>query len=176
MSISKAIIENLRRKNFAPEEFLKSQKADASLKDKDPNNDIKNIPNFGQLTAGLCLADKMQKLSDAIAKTFGKRLAFNITSGFRCPELNKAVGGAPDSWHIQFLACDFNIAGLEPHEAVIELKAVCERDKISVDKVFVERGCVHMQTNMNDTKNRNFFGSAVKVNGEWIINDKIEKV
>lgn len=152
-------LENLRRKNFTPEEFIHSDTAE--------KKGIKNIPNYGQLTAGVALADKMQQLRDAIGKPF------KINSAFRCPELNKAVGGAPDSWHQQFLACDFNIAGLEPHEAVLAIKAT----KISVDKVFVERGCVHMQTNMNDAKNRNFFGSAVKdKEGNWIVTDKIEKV
>lgn len=158
MSISKAIMENLRRKNFSPEEFLHSDTAEKL--------GIKNIPNFAQLTAGFALADKMQQLRDAIKKPF------KITSGFRCFELNKAVGGATNSWHIQFLACDFNIAGLDPDEAVLAIKAT----KISVDKVFVERGCVHLQTAMNDSKNRNFFGSAVKINGQWVVTDKIEKV
>jgi len=98
VSVFMLTIENLRRKNFAPEEFLKSQKADASLKDNDPTNDIKNIPNYAQLTAGIALADKMQQLRDAIGKPF------HITNGFRCPELNLAVGGAPNSWHMQFFA------------------------------------------------------------------------
>ncbi len=151
-------LENLRRRNFSPEEFFHSETAEKL--------GIKNIPNYGQLSAGLILADKMQQLRDAIGKSF------KINSGFRCAELNHAVGGAPNSWHIQFLACDFNIAGLEPHEAVLAIKAT----KISVDKVFVERGCVHMQTCMNDARNRNFFGSAVKINGVWVVTDKIEKV
>lgn len=159
MSISNAIIENLRRKNFSPNEFLYSRTAEKL--------GIKNIPNFGQITAGFALADKMQELRSAIKKPF------KITSGFRCHELNKAVGGAPNSWHTQFLACDFNIQGMQPHEAVLAIKAT----KISVDKVFVERGCVHLQTNMNDDKNRNFFGSAVKdEHGNWIVSDKIKKV
>jgi hypothetical protein len=33
-----------------------------------------------------------------------------------------------------------------------------------------------MQTNQNDSKNRNLFGSAVKINGEWVISDKIEQI
>ncbi len=166
ISVSKLTIENLRRKNFKPEEFLESKKVETLLKDKDPTNDIDNTPNFAQLTAGMALADKMQELRNAIGKPF------EITSAFRCPKLNKAIGGAPNSWHMQFLACDFNIEGLEPHEAVLAIKAT----KISVDKVFVERGCVHMQTNINDAKNRNFFGSATKINGEWVITDKIKKI
>jgi hypothetical protein len=32
---------------------------------------------------------------------------FRFTSGYRTPEHNKAVGGVPDSYHIQALAGDF---------------------------------------------------------------------
>lgn len=151
-------IDNLCRKNFAGQEFLHSEIAE--------KRGIKNQPNPNQLMAGMALADKMQELRDAIGKSF------KINSGFRCAELNAAVGGALNSFHQQFLACDFNIAGMQPHEAVLAIKAT----KISVDKVFVERGCVHLQINLNPSKNRNFFGSAAKINGKWVVNDKIGKV
>lgn len=32
-----------------------------------------------------------------------------VTSGFRCPKLNCAVGGSPDSYHLSGLAVDFTI-------------------------------------------------------------------
>lgn len=151
-------IENLRRKNFEPKEFIHSDTA--------TKLGIKNEPNQNQLIAGMVLADKIQEFREVIDKSF------KINSGFRCAELNAAVGGAPNSSHMQFLACDLNIAGMEPHEAVLAMKAT----KISVDKVFVERGCVHVQINLNPTKNRNFFGSATQINGKWVVIDKIKKV
>jgi zinc D-Ala-D-Ala carboxypeptidase len=158
-------IENLRQPNFSPEEFLRSETA-ARL-------GIKNIPNLSQIAAGVCLARKMQELSDRISEKLGYRIIISVNSGFRCYELNRAVGGAPNSWHIQFLACDFNIKGFEPHEAVALIKSC----GVSVDKVFVERGCVHLQTCMNDAKNRNLFATAFKnENGDWIVVDGIRKV
>jgi uncharacterized protein YcbK (DUF882 family) len=157
--LKKLTIKDLRRKNFAPEEFVKSETA-KRLK-------IDNTPNLAQLTAGIALANKMQQLRDAIGKPF------DITSGFRSPALNKAVGGSKTSRHMQFLACDFNIEGMEPHEAVLAIKET----KISVDKVFVERGCVHMQTYVNDAQNRNIFASAFKnKKGDWVVLNEIKKM
>lgn len=155
--------ENLRRPNFNSEEFIFSAKAAASLKDSNPSNDIDNTPNQNQLIAGMVIADKMQELRNKI------NLPIIISSGFRSPALNKAIGGAPNSWHMQFLACDFNIKGLNPYEAVLKIK----ESKVSIDKCFVERNCVHIQTCMNESKNRNFFGTATKVNGEWVVSEKL---
>lgn len=39
-----------------------------------------------------------------------------ITSGFRCPAHNKAVGGAPDSLHTKGLAADLTADGYTPLE------------------------------------------------------------
>lgn len=150
--------ENLRRKNFTPDEFLHSNTA--------TKLGIKNAPDLNQLTAGVCLADKMQELRDAIGKPF------SITSAFRSRELNAAVKGSPNSWHLQFLACDFNIKGMTPVEAVMAIK----QSGVSVDKCFVERGCVHMQTAMNSSENRNEFGSAKLVDGKWVVEDQIKAV
>jgi zinc D-Ala-D-Ala carboxypeptidase len=151
--------ESLRRRNFTPEEFLRSVKADNSLKDNDPANDIKNEPNAAQLSCGMKLADKMQELRDLI------KLPIHVTSGFRSPALNKAVKGDPSSKHLQFLACDFNIEGKTPNQAVRLIKD----SGFSVDKCFVERGCVHAQFAMLDQNNRNYFGRADLVNGEWVV-------
>jgi hypothetical protein len=66
---------------------------------------------------------------------------------------------------MQFLACDFNIKGLDPYEAVLKIK----ESKVSIDKCFEERGCVHIQICMDESKNRNFFGTATKVDGKWVV-------
>ena len=40
----------------------------------------------------------------------------HVTSGYRCPALNKAIGGASSSQHCQGRAADFVIAGVKPIE------------------------------------------------------------
>ena len=131
-------LENLRRPNFKPEDFIRSETA--------KQKGIDNTPNQNQLIAGMVLADKLQELRDKI------NLPIIISSGFRSAELNKAIGGAPSSWHMQFLACDFNIKGLVPYVTLLRIK----ESLVSVDKCFVERNCVHIQTCMDESKNRNF--------------------
>lgn len=67
--------------------------------------EIKNIPNLLQIS-------RMQALCDIILEPV--REHFNnpviITSGFRSPELNEAVGGKPDSQHLFGEAADIRVA------------------------------------------------------------------
>lgn len=48
------------------------------------------------------------------------RLKFNapviITSGYRCPDHNENVGGAPKSKHVDGIAADIKVKGVEPKE------------------------------------------------------------
>ena len=149
--MSEIKIADLARPNFAPLEFVESLTAQRL--------GLKNEPNKEQLVNGMKLADKMQELRNAIKKPF------DITSGFRSKEVNKAVGGSPNSKHMDFLACDLNIAGMNPLEGVMAIKAT----KISVDKCFVERDCIHLQIQSDPSKNQNFFGNAAKINGKWVV-------
>lgn len=178
--------ENLRRKNFSPREFLNSATAERL--------GIENNPNLNQLTAGMRLADKMQEIYNAVEKILleqqnksfmsflpwlGKKkikatfpLQIIISSGFRSKELNKIVKGSPSSWHMQFLACDFNIVGMTPSDTVLTIK----KSGVSVDKCFIERGCAHMQTAMRDSENRNEFGTAEFKNGVWKVTKEIKAI
>jgi hypothetical protein len=64
------------------------------------------LPNLRRLARGL----------DRVRRLLGHPL--EITSGYRCPELNAAVGGAPRSQHAQGLAADFTCPGFGPPLAV----------------------------------------------------------
>ena len=161
MNIRMLTIENLRTKNFTPEEFLRSSRAE--------RDGIDNTPDLSQITAGVILAKNMQKLRDALG---GK--AIHITSGFRCEKLNKAVNGGKNSKHIQFLACDFYIIGMTMEQTVLAIKD----SGVSVDRCFVERGCVHVQFAMNEENNENRFGTAVfnQATNKWEVEWKIRSV
>jgi hypothetical protein len=60
------------------------------------------LPNLRRLARGL----------DQVRRLLGHPLA--ITSGYRSPVLNAAVGGAPVSQHAQGLAADFTCPGFGP--------------------------------------------------------------
>lgn len=145
-------IEKLRRPNFKPEEFIRSNTA-SRLK-------IPNIPSEEAIKNLMIVADKMQQLREKF------RLVIDITSGFRSEELNKAVGGSSNSRHMQGLACDFNVRGLEPQNVVNQIKKL---SNFSCDKCFIERNCVHIQFQKNEKDNRNLFATAEKINGEWVV-------
>ncbi|MBO7499641.1 MAG: hypothetical protein J6T64_10725 [Bacteroidaceae bacterium] len=60
-----------------------------------------------------------------------------ITSGYRCRDLNTAVGGSPTSYHLLGLAADFHTLDPERRDAVIalvkEAKAAGEAWKLAPD-------------------------------------------
>lgn len=64
---------------------------------------------------------------------------FNVSSWYRCPALNKSVGGVPNSSHLTAMACDFSISGLsiqQAYESCLEtLKMLClDYDQLIIEK------------------------------------------
>jgi zinc D-Ala-D-Ala carboxypeptidase len=86
-------------RNFTLEELTFSQTAARS--------GISNAPNATQIAALKSLCDNvLQPLRDAL------NTPIVISSGFRCPALNRAVDGAPDSQHLEGKAADITCPAL----------------------------------------------------------------
>ena len=85
-------------KNFTLEEFTASDTAKAK--------GISNFPSTQQV-ANLCalVHHVLQPLRDAMGQEI------KIGSGYRCPKLNKAVGGVSNSQHLNGEAADLCIDG-----------------------------------------------------------------
>lgn len=85
-----------------------------------------------------------------------------INSGYRCPKLNKAVGGAPTSQHMLGLAADF-----VPQE--LDLKAVfnwIRNSGIPFDQLILEFGTwIHISVAPDGQRPRRQVLEAKKVNG-----------
>lgn len=87
-------------KYFTIEELTSSATADAQGIDNTPSN-----ADIEHLTA---LVDN---ILDPLREAWGKPIKVN--SGYRSPELNKAVGGSPRSMHLNGYAAD--ITAIHPH-------------------------------------------------------------
>lgn len=96
----------------------------------------KNIPTKEHL-ANL---QELAKTLERVRKVLGNN-AIIISSGYRNPEVNKAVGGSPTSDHANGLAADFSCPGYG------SVQMVCEaiRDSgIKFDQlIFEQRGSTH---------------------------------
>lgn len=89
-------------KNFKLSEFFVSSTAD--------KNGIKNEPSLDErATIERNINLLVDNVLDPIRDKFCAPVI--ITSGYRCPRVNKLVGGANNSQHISGCAADFHIKG-----------------------------------------------------------------
>lgn len=62
----------------------------------------------------------------------------HISSGYRCLELNKKIGGVPTSQHCLGQACDFVVDGMTPYEVVkVILELNLPFDQVGLYDTFV---------------------------------------
>lgn len=92
--------------NFTLGEFTRSNRAAALRIDNTPPVDV--IPRL------LATAHMLQRIRDRLGKPI------TITSGYRCPALNKAVGGVTSSDHISGQAADIVAPGYGTPQALAE--------------------------------------------------------
>ena len=102
--------------NFTLEEFTRSQTATRRGIDNTPSEVIKlNI---------LRVAYRLELVRMVIERPI------TITSGYRCLELNKRIGGAKNSAHMQGLAVDFVVNGMTPEQIIAAVKGIVPYFKI----------------------------------------------
>lgn len=86
--------------HFTLSEFVRSDTATNRHIDNTPSQEV--IENL----RALC-----RNVLEPARAAFGSPIY--ITSGYRCPELNKAVGGKPTSQHLRGEAADLQVRGVE---------------------------------------------------------------
>ena len=62
------------------------------------------IDNTPTAEAVPLMVDLIDKVLDPVRERWG--VPIYVNSGYRCPELNKLVGGAPNSYHLRGMAAD----------------------------------------------------------------------
>ena len=109
------------------------------------NSKIKNVPNEAQLENLKRLCGWLEQLrrrptpSPSLLRE-GSEEPIIINSGYRSPEVNRAVGGVPNSNHLTGCAVDIHVTGLEQliHYASTLLDISDERQE-DFDELLLER-------------------------------------
>ena len=112
--------------HFTLEELTASQVAARRRIDNAPSATIvENLRRVGGV---------LELVRGAVAKPI------TISSGYRCPALNAAVGGARESAHLQGLAADITVSGMEPKALAKTIIAA----GIQFDQLIFEGTWVHI--------------------------------
>lgn len=139
--------------NFTLDEMTRSEYA--------TRNCIDNIPSADVLGN---LQDLCNQLLEPLRSLVG--LPVKVTSGYRCAELNKAIGGSPKSEHIQGFAADIKVGGLDTKTLYSFIKKNFRFTQLILE--FYEEGkpssgWVHVSFNKADLKQQCLV--ATKVSG-----------
>lgn len=125
-------------KYFTIKELCNSTIASQKGIDNTPNQDI--INNLTLL---------IDRVLDPIREKWGKPIIIN--SGYRCDELNKAVGGAKTSQHRLGMAADITTGDKENNKKLFELiKSI----NIDFDQLIDESNFTWIHISYNKDKNR----------------------
>lgn len=111
-------------KHFNLSEFFLSSTA--------AKNYIKNEPNLGEKAT---VVRNVNLLVDNILDPVGDmvHVTILITSGYRCPQVNRLVGGVNNSQHMSGCAADFRVMGFTPqmmHQVFLYIFNTLEFDQL----------------------------------------------
>ena len=112
-------------KYFKVAEMLKSETAD--------KNKIKNIPS-AEVKKNI---EELLEVLDGLREHYGKPI--KITSGYRCTELNKLVGGSPTSAHVIGYAADLQPIGDTFENFKAEVLRWLDKSRVKFDQCILER-------------------------------------
>jgi len=129
---------------------------------------ISNIPNREQV---LQLQQLCAAILDPIRDHYGK--AIRVTSGYRCPKLNKSIGGSSKSQH-QALNKDAAI-DFQFYDKNINLESVfiwiTQLSNLHFDQCiaeFLPEGWIHISYKLDGSQNRGKITRAIKVKGRTV--------
>jgi hypothetical protein len=109
----------------------------------------------------------MERIRAYLCDTCGHDVPIRITSGYRCPMLNAAVGGSRTSDHLYAQACDFVAPSFGPPFEIAEaLKS--QLDTLNIGQLIHEFGqWVHVSTNLASRANRVITIGKATTPGIW---------
>ena len=133
-------------KNFTLEELIRSNAAERMGFDNVPK-DEKVVENL----RSLCL-EVLQPLRDYVGASV------HINSGYRCPELNMAVGGVKNSQHCRGEAADIRIVSpKQGREWAAWIEDNCRFDQMLLERNKSGAVWLHVSCKRDASKNRQSF-------------------
>lgn len=143
--------------HFHLSEFINSQTGQRLGIDNTPDNEV--IENL------IALAENVLEPVRAVWD-----MPVMISSGYRCPALNKAIGGAKSSQHVTGQAADIEVPGLDNCELAHWIADHLEFDQLILEfhdhRKGANDGWVHVS--WNSAGNRNQVLTAVRENGKVV--------
>lgn len=130
------------------------------------NRGIDNTPDPVSLERMKFTAIRME----AVRQVLGNKSIY-VTSWFRGPELNKAVGGVPNSQHARGEAVDFICQGYgnvkQICRALIDAKQVLQYDQLILEPTWVHISFVPTSPRLNElTKTSLGYSQGINIGGE----------
>jgi hypothetical protein len=120
---------------------------------------IKNVPPADLLHNAFTLARGLERVRGILC------FPMHSSSGYRCPELNAAVGGSDDSDHMKFLADDFTCPQFGTPKQVAE--AIAQHAEIVQFKQLIYEGTwVHIAFHADITPARKEVFTIQFINGK----------
>ena len=136
-------LKELKSDFFTLKELTKSSTATRLKIDNTPNEEV-----FRNLQYGV------QMVLDPLRRIHQQPII--ITSGYRCEQLNKAVGGVPNSWHTKGNAADIHIKNENDAREIFQILKTLP----SVDTALFEHShqsqWIHVQWDMTKTPRHHY--------------------
>ena len=112
------------------------------------------IANVPPPAAEAALRRLVEQVLDPLREVWGRPI--KVTSGYRCPELNKAVGGVPQSQHMAGEAADVT-AGSPQLNA--QLWSLLQQLNLPIDQAINERGYAWLHLSCGPRDRRRYFAA-----------------
>lgn len=110
------------------------------------------IDNTPPASAIAALHELVEQVLDPLRAAWGGPIRVN--SGYRCHELNKAVGGTPGSQHMRGEAADITVGSRSGNRRLL---ALIKRLDLPVDQCIDEKGCRWIHVSHRAGRNRRMY-------------------